>query len=251
MRRTAWMLVAVMAVMAAIVASPLAAPAEAATCSTTEKARLALDGKADELVVAAAFKRKTGTRHMTLVYTVSGCQLADTAPKPKTPLPIYPPETGDEIPAGAIKLARAPNVENEGKRYLVLLMVASDSITPGSYSGLVEVVSPVLNPVRTPVTISRSESRLWVPLLWGLLGAAGGFGLFASLRFFKGNNLRVNGLLLGVAAAISLIVGAIAAVTTSYLNQDVWTSSANAWAAVAIGFTASTSGVMSALLAAV
>ncbi|MBD0283226.1 MAG: hypothetical protein ICV69_13700 [Thermoleophilaceae bacterium] len=215
------------------------------------KATLALAGKADELVVDAPFGRKTGTRSMTLVYNISGCLLADTAPKPTEPLPIYPLKTGDQVPDGAIKLKRAPSIENGGKRYLVSLTVASSSISPGSYGGLVEIASPVLNPVRSPVTVSRSENRLWVPIAWGALGAVAGFGLFAALRFFKGNNLRVSRLLLAVAAVISLIVGAITALLTSYLNQDVWTSSANGWAAAAIGFTASTSGVMTALLAAV
>jgi len=249
----------------AAAASPVTAPAEAAkrkaapkkaasesnTCSKTAKATLALDGKADELVVDAPFKRQTGTRKMTLVFDVSGCTLADTAPRPTEPLPIYAPKTGDQLPDDAIKLERAPSIENKGKRYLVPLTVDSSSITPGSYGGLVEIVSPVLSAVRIPVTVSRSEDHWWVPFLWGALGAVGGFGLFAALRFFKGNNLRVSVLLLAVAAVISVIVGAIAALTTSYLNQDVWTSSSNAWAAVAIGFAASTSGVMTALLAAV
>jgi hypothetical protein len=227
------------------------APSKPKTCSETAKGTLAVAGKADELVMDATFKRQTGTRHMTLVYDVTGCQLADTAPRPTEPLPIYPPKTGDAIPDGAIELARAPSIENAGKRYLVPLTVRSRAISPGSYSGLVETASPVLNPVRTGVTVSRSENRLWVPIVWGVLGALGGFGLFAALRLFKQNDLRVNGWLLALAAVISLIVGAIAALTTSYLNQDVWTSSSNAWAAVVIGFTASTSGVMTALLAAV
>jgi hypothetical protein len=124
---------------------------------------LALDSRADELVVDAAFKRQTGTRKMTVVYNVTGCMLADTAPKPTTPLPTYPPKT-DQIPDGAIKLARAPSIENGGKRYLVPLTVESSSISPGSYGGMVEIASPVMNPVRTPLTISRSEHRLWVPL---------------------------------------------------------------------------------------
>jgi hypothetical protein len=255
----------VLALMIAGAASPVAALAETAqreaaqeegastptTCSESTKATLALDGKADELVVDAAFKRQTGTRRMTLVYNFSGCALADSAAEPTTPLPIYPPKAGDQMPDGAIELARAPSIESGGTRYLVPLKVESTSISPGSYAGLVEVASPVINPVRTPLTISRSEHRLWVPLLWGVLGAVGGFALFAALRLFKGNNLRVSRPLLAVAAVISLIVGAIAALTTSYLNQDVWTQSSNAWAAVVIGFTASTSGVMTALLAAV
>lgn len=260
MRRTALVLVAVVI---AAAASSVAAPAEAAkaaqtkgvskteTCSKTAKGTLALNGKADELVIEAPFKRQTGTRNMTLVYKVSGCRLADMAPKPTTPLQIYPPKAGDQIPDGAIKLARAPSIENGGKRYLVPLTVESTTIDPGSYEGLVEIASPVLNPVRTPLTVSRSENNVLVPLLWGALGAVGGFGLFTALRFFKGNNLRVGRGLVVLAGAISIIVGAIAALTTSYLNQDVWTSSTNAWATVVIGFTASTSGVMTALLAAV
>jgi hypothetical protein len=263
------------AVVVAATAIPMAAPAEAAqnqaaqkkaakqkaakkraaaerkTCSESARGTLVVVPKADELVVDVAFKRETGTRHMTLVYDVTGCTLDDEARRPAEPPAIYPPKTGDAIPDGAIQLARDPSIENGGKRYLVPLTIQSSAIDPGTYSGLVETRSSVLNPVRSAVTVSRSEDNFWIPIAWGLLGAVGGFGLFSALRLFKRNDLRVNGWLLALAAVISLVVGAVAALTTSYLNQDVWTSGQNAWAAVVIGFTASTSGVMTALLAAV
>ncbi|MEA2333399.1 MAG: hypothetical protein QOH58_3537 [Thermoleophilaceae bacterium] len=220
-------------------------------CSRDAKATLVLDGKADEFVADTAFKRTTGTRMMTLVYDVTGCQLAPANRRPSEPLRIYPPKTGGQVPDGAIELARAPSVENGGKRYLVPLKISSDKLSPGTYAGLVEIASPVINPVRSPVAVSRSEDNIFIPLAWGAVGALGGFLLFAALRFFKGNDLLVPLFLVFVAGAVSLVVGAIAALATSYLNQDVWTSSENAWAVVVIGFTASTSGVMTALLAAV
>jgi hypothetical protein len=49
------------------------------------KATLALDGHSDELVTDATFGRKTGTRLLTLVYSVTGCEMADTEPEPQQP----------------------------------------------------------------------------------------------------------------------------------------------------------------------
>lgn len=173
----------------------------------------------------------------------------ETEPEPRQPLRIYPAKTGDTIPAGVVALDGSPDVE--GSRYIVHVKVSSDSFDPGSYNGFVEIKAPWLNTVRTPVSVSRSENRLWVPLGWGALGAVAGFVLFALLRFFRNNDLLVSRGQLALAALVSVIVGAVAVYATNYLNQDVWSSTDNAWAAIVVGFTASTSGVMTALLAAV
>lgn len=215
------------------------------------KATLSLDGESQDptLVSDAAFGRKTGVKKMTLVYKITGCDAGDSEPAPQQPLRIYPPKSGDIIPDDALVLDGDPDIE--GSRYIVHLKVSGKSFDPGTYGGLAEIKSGWLNAVRTPVTLSRSEDNRLVPLGWGALGALGGFGLFALTRLIKRNDLLVGRLALAAVLVVSVIAGAAAAYTTSYLDQDVWVSSENWWAALLAGFTGSTSGVMVGLLAAV
>jgi hypothetical protein len=89
-----------------------------------------------------------------------------------------------------IALDGTPDVE--GSRYIVHLKVSSDTFDPGSYSGLAEIKAGWLQTVRTPVSISRSENRAWVPLRWGAAGPPAGLCLFAILRWFRNNALLVS-----------------------------------------------------------
>ena len=233
-------------------AEPLCGQAARAADGASPKvarAELALDGQSDELVTDATFKRGTGTRMMTLIYNVTGCEMPAKAPAPQQPLRIYPAKTGDQIPAGVITLDGSPDVE--GSRYIVHLKASSDAFDPGSYNGFVEIKAPWLKTVRTPVTVSRSENRVLVPLGLGGLGAVAGFALFGLLRWYRKNDLLVSRAKLVLAGVVSVVAGAFAAYATNYLSQDVWSSAENARAALGVGFTASTSGVMTALLAAV
>ena len=86
---------------------------------------------------------------------------------------------------------------------------------------------------------------------FGALGAFAGFLLFAFTRMIKGNDLLVGGPLLAGVFIVSLFAGMVAAYTTNYLNQDVWTVGENWWGALVVGFTGATSGVMVGLLSAV
>jgi hypothetical protein len=215
------------------------------------KATLSLDGETKDpiLVTDAPFGRKTDVKKMTLVYNVTGCEMGETEPLPQTPLRIYPPKSGDIVPDNALVLDGDPAIE--GSRYIVRLKVSSETFNPGSYSGLVEIKAGWLNAVRTPVSISRSENRRRVPLGWGALGGLAGFLLFALMRKLKKNDLLVGRGLLIAVFGVSVTAGMVAAYTTSYINQDVWVSSENWWAALVAGFTGATSGVMVGLLSAV
>lgn len=215
------------------------------------KATLSLDGQSQDptLVTDAAFGRKTGVKKMTLVYKVTGCEMGETEPLPQQPLRIYPPKSGDIVPDNALVLDGDPDIE--GSRYIVHLKVSSKTFDPGSYSGLVEIRAGWLNAVRTPVSISRSENRRRMPLGWGALGGLAGFLLFALTRKLRKNDLLVGRGLLAAVFVVSIIAGMVAAYTTSYINQDVWVSSENWWAALVAGFTGATSGAMVGLLGAV
>jgi hypothetical protein len=211
------------------------------------KATLALDGQSEELVSDASFERSTGTELLTLVYNVSGCELTGSEAGPR--LRMYPPADGERIAPGVIALDGDPSIETS--RYIVHLKASSGAFNPGTYAGFVEIKAAWLNPVRTPISLSRSENNAMVPVGWGAAGGLAGFLLFAILRWFHSADLLVSRLQLGVAGVLAVVVGAAITYKTHYLNQDVWTSSANGTAAFVVGLTASTSGVMTALLAAV
>jgi hypothetical protein len=211
------------------------------------RATLALDGQAPELVTDQRFGRKTGERGLTLIFTVTGCEMADDEPAPQDPPSIYAPKTGDAIPEGALRLNGAPSVEDS--RYVVRLKASSGSFDPGSYGGFVEIKAPWMNPARTPVTLSRSEDNFGWPLLCGAVGALLGFLVFALLHKFKHDKLLVSIPQFAIAGLVSVAAGAIAALVTNYSNQDVWVLGDNWWGAGGVGFAAATSGAMAVLLA--
>jgi hypothetical protein len=183
---------------------------------------------------------------MTLVYRVTGCELADSEPAPAQPLRVYDSNgPGDPLPDGVVKLDGDPSIETAS--YVVHLKVSSDDFDPGSYSGLVEIRADWLNTVRTAVTISRSENRISVPLLWGALGAVAGLVVFVLPHWLRKDGPQVSRARLAVVVALGIIAGTLSAFVGNYINQDIWTASANWWATAVIGFTGATSGVMAAL----
>jgi hypothetical protein len=104
-------------------------------------------------------------------------------------------------------------------------------------------------PVRTPVTISRSEHNFGWPLVCGAVGALFGFVVFALLHKLKHDKLRVSIPQFVIAGLVSVGAGALAALVTNYSNQDVWVLGDNWWGAGGVGFAAATSGAMAVLLA--
>jgi uncharacterized membrane protein YeaQ/YmgE (transglycosylase-associated protein family) len=202
----------------------------------------------------AAFGRKTVPRQLTLVYKITGCTAQPSHDEPLQdphfPPRLYDPPTGDPIPPGSLKSGGDPDLDVDLQQYIVHLQIAADDVDPGSYGGLVELRAPWMTPVQTPVTVSRSEDNMLVPMVWGAIGALAGFALFAILGWFKRQKLALSVMQVIIAAAVAVVVGAIAAYLTNYKAQSVWTSSENWSGAAGVGLTASTSGVMTALLAA-
>jgi hypothetical protein len=246
LRRTAWPVILALALLGA--ATPAFAT-EPPVCGTTPhaaaqpvQATLALaDGDA-ETVAAALYGRHTGVRELTLVYTVSGCRLTGTLSQPLDPPFVGPPKDDklSTIPKGAIRLDSRPEID--GNRYIVHLQVSSARFAPGTYAGFLDLQAPWLHRTTTPVAISRSESRWLLVLGLALLGALGGFGVFALLHAFSRAKLLANRRRLTIAAVLSVGLGSYVGYTTNYLDQDVWTFGDNALALLTAAFTAATSG---------
>lgn len=224
--------------------------------SPTAKATLALVDQDPETVSTTAYGRKAGERLMTLVYSVSGCQLADDLAMPLDPPPIGPPKdnTTDPIPYGVIRLDGKPEID--GNQYIVHLKVSTRPasfrdqdaktthpvFTPGSYAGFLHLRAPWVHRVGTPVDISRSENRWPLVAILAAFGALAGFVVFAVLHWFAQAELVVGRARFVVAGVLSVLVGAGVAYTTSYLNQSVWTFGANGRSLAVAAFTAATTG---------
>jgi membrane protein YqaA with SNARE-associated domain len=99
-----------------------------------------------------------------------------------------------------------------------------------------------MNRTVTPVTISRSENRWMLVILLAAVGALGGFLGFWILHKMSGEKLRPGRGRPIIAGVLSVGIGAGVAYKSNYLNQDVWTTSANTWALWTAAFTAATSG---------
>jgi hypothetical protein len=123
------------------------------------------------------------------------------------------------------------------------------TLAPGSYTGFVRLEAPWMHTVATPVTVTRSESDLLVPIVIGLLGSGVGFLLFWLARTIHHDDLLVKEeWVLWFTGVVSVVFGAGSAFFTNYVNQDVWTWSANGLALFTAAFSASTAGVAAGLL---
>jgi hypothetical protein len=227
------------------------------------KATLALADQDPETVAGATYGRDTGERQMTLVYTASGCRLADDLPAPLDPPPIGPPkdQTLDTVPHGVIRLNGPPEID--GNQYIVYLTVSTSptafknqagkevqpSFDPGTYGGFLHLRAPWLHRTGTPVAISRSDNEWLKVAVLASIGALGGFVVFVLLHWFAQADLLVGGLRFAFAGAAGVVIGAGTAYLTNYLNQGVWTFDANGRALMLAAFTAATTGpVVSGLL---
>jgi hypothetical protein len=226
-----------------------AKPSAAATCgevdpatNKTAKAVLALDE--EKAVTPAHFGRKTGRRTLSLIFTVTGCEL----PNPLEPAPtlgMLPVKNVDELPAEAISLRET---YSEDSTFYFILSVESSKFDPGLYGSLISARAPYLSVNATPVSVSRSEDREWIP---GLLGAAAGivgFLWFLILKLAARTKLAISWYWLIPIGVAATIAGALAG-TTSYFDQDVWALGENWKAALVGGFTGATTGTMVGVLA--
>jgi len=222
---------------------------------------LTLDQEDQETVTSAAFGRSTDPQPLTLVYRVAGCRVTDALPRPTSPLPTGPVRTAGSrtLPGGTVQVE---DVDADADRYVVHLRIyaSADSapagpaspdatVGAGSYTGFVRLKAAWMHTVATPVTVTRSENRLWVPIGIGILGSACGFFLFWLVRRIHHDNLLVKEKPVLIATGVaSVVVGAGSAFFTNYINQDVWTWSANGLALFTAAFSASTAGVAAGLL---
>jgi hypothetical protein len=191
------------------------------------------------------YKRSTKPRSILLVFDVKGCTL-EAGHQPDPDVAVTPTNSpGEDLPEDALT---QPTVALRGGREVEYeFPIDPRHLTPGSYFGAIEMRSAYLKTARTPVSVSRSESKWWIPVLYG---AAGGF---AGIMWFVIVSLASSALpdkswwtllIIGLGVVFGGIGGYL-----SWRNQDVWTAADNAWATIGAGFTGATTGALAALSA--
>jgi hypothetical protein len=228
-----------------------APPASAAPCGQPDRqntpqdaqgarATLTLDERSSKTHLW--FKRETGHREISLVFRAAGCDLPSRLPDPR--LVVLPEQGSWELPDGVLTVKSA---EVFGAEFLLKVDVDASKFKPGTYDGKLVVRSPYLNSNRTPISVSRSESRIWVPMLVGAITGLAGLIWFALLKGASQARLTVEPRWLLVLSGVCMVAGMVA-VFISYWDQNVWTLDENLIASAVAGFTGATTGAMAGVL---
>lgn len=189
-----------------------------------------------------------GERHLALLYSVEGCTLPSGTTIAADQVSILPPKSGDDLPG---KPTVAVTIEQPDPTAVAAdVALKLNDIHPGTHGGIVRIHVPqVLHDSFTP--ISESRTAWWgLPILLGLTGSLAGLvwaiGLHISDTITAVKFSRIHWVVL-----VLLTTGAgIAAGYGYWDNQDVWTVADNGWATLLAGFTASTTGALVGVTAA-
>lgn len=229
-----------------------AQPAGAVTCGEIDPATdavaegvLVLDE--DDSVITLAFGRDTGTRRLSLVFSVTGCEIDPNTQEPPS-IDVRPTSGDSEQLDRAILMPESP--DTDGTTFEQVFTVSTDDFDPGSYGGVLLLDASYLARNRTPLAVSRSEEREYIPAGLGALGGLVGVIWFLALKLAARNKLAIRWGWLVVVIPLAVLAGAWA-VLNGYWDQDVWTSSDNGMAALRAGFTGASTGSAAGLLAAI
>jgi hypothetical protein len=227
-----------------------ASAAKTPVCGSTDRngdrvlGSLTLD---DNSSTTKAYGTAKGDRHLALLYSVTGCTLPPGAAITQDHVSILPAKDGVDLPG-------APTVEvsvdkPDATAVATTISLELDDLDPGTHGGIVRMHVPqYLHDSFTPISASRTAWWLW-PLLLGLAGAVAGVLWALGIHFADSIGMkfsRLHGIVIGVLA----IGAGLAAGYAYWDNQNVWTVGENGWATLVAGFTASTTGALAGVTAA-
>jgi hypothetical protein len=224
--------------------------AKTPVCGTTDRngdtvlGSLALD---DNTTTTKTYGTSKGERQLALLYSVTGCTLPPGATITQHQVSILPAKDGADLPGAPTVTVSVAKPDATAVATKVGLKL--DDIDPGTHAGIVRIHAPrYLHDSFTPISASRTAWWLW-PLLLGLAGAVAGVLWAIGIHFADSIAVKFSPLH-GVVIGVLAISAGLAAGYAYWDNQDVWTVGDNGWATLVAGFTASTTGALAGVTAA-
>jgi hypothetical protein len=227
-----------------------ASAAKTPVCGSTDRdgdrvlGSLALD---DNSSTTKTYGTAKGDRQLALLYSVTGCTLPPEATITQDQVSILPAKDGADLPGAPTVEASVAKTDATAVATNVSLKL--DDIDPGTHSGIVRIHVPqYLHDSFTPISASRTDWWLW-PLLLGLAGAVAGVLWAIGIHFADSIEMKFSPLQ-GIVIGVLAIGAGLAAGFAYWDNQDVWTVGDNGWGTLVAGFTASTTGALAGVTAA-
>jgi hypothetical protein len=227
-----------------------ASAAKTPVCGSTDRngervlGSLVLD---DNSSTTKSYGTAKGVRQLALVYSVTGCTLPPNARITDDQVSILPAKDGTDLPGAPMVEVNVAKPDATGLAARVSLKL--DDIEPGTHGGIVRIHVPeYMHDSYTPISASRTAWWLW-PLLLGLAGAAAGVLWAVGIHFAESIGMKFS-LRQGIVIGVLAIGAGLAAGYAYWDNQDVWTVGDNGWATMVAGFTASTTGALAGVTAA-
>jgi hypothetical protein len=227
-----------------------ASAAKTPVCGSTDRngdsvvGSLALD---DNSSTTKTYGTAKGERQLALVYSVTGCTLPPEASITRDQVSILPAKDGADLPGSP--MVEVSVAKPDATAVVTKVSLKLDDIDPGTHGGIVRIHVPqYLHDSFTPISASRTAWWLW-PLLLGLAGAVA--GVFWAIGIHFADSIKMKFSLLHCIVIGVLAIGAGLVAGYAYWdNQDVWTVGDNGWATLVAGFTASTTGALAGVTAA-
>jgi hypothetical protein len=227
-----------------------ASAAKTPVCGTTDRngdsvlGSLALD---DNSSTTKTFGTAKGDRQLALLYSVTGCTLPPEATITQDQVSILPAKDGADLPGAP--MVEVSVAKPDATALMTKVRLKLDDIDPGTHGGIVRIHVPrYLHDSFTPISASRTAWWLW-PLLLGLAGAVAGVLWAIGIHFADSIEMKFSPLQRVVIGVLAIGAG-LAAGYAYWDNQDVWTVGDNGWATLVAGFTASTTGALAGVTAA-
>lgn len=234
----------------ASIAPSSASAAKTPVCGSTDPngdrvlGSLALD---DNSSTTKTYGTAKGDRQLALLYSVTGCTLPPDATITQDEVSILPAKDGADLPGAPTVEVSVADPDTTAVATTVSLKL--DDIDPGTHSGVVRIHVPqYLHDSFTPISASRTAWWFW-PLLLGLAGAVAGVLWAIGIHLADSIEMKFSRLQAVVIGVLAIGAG-LAAGYAYWDNQDVWTAGDNGWATLVAGFTASTTGALAGVTAA-
>ena len=239
---------ALMPVLAVVAAFAVCSRADATvTCGqkipkTKNVALASLSLEPSSSLVDPHFKWHTTPRPISLYFKVEGCTLPKKVAKPTADIA---PVSDPGLPDKAVTIERAVP---KGSVLVLHLLVHPKTFDPGSYKALFFANADYLATNSTPISTSRSDSRLALPIVIAVVGGIAGVAWLAiGVLIALSGPAKIDFLWLGLAVLVGGILGVVSLKTT-FQAKDVWTWQDDGFTTLLAAFAAGSAGAVTGLV---